>query len=88
MQRKSFFYFILFIFFVLANCRIGYSKEVLTLRDAVERALKANPQIAIAIKQKEEFFFQKNIVRAEFFPKLYLSYTFQRVDAGKGIPTR
>lgn len=88
MKGKPFFYFSFILLFVLNSFRLSYSKEVLTLREAIEKALKANPQITIAIKQKEEFFFQKNIVRAEFFPKLYLSYTFQRVDAGKGIPTR
>ncbi|MFN3504992.1 MAG: TolC family protein [Caldimicrobium sp.] len=89
MAGKKFFYFrlILVVFFILNAFKMGFSKEVLTLKDAIERALKANPQITIAIKQKEEFFFQKNLIRAEFFPKLYLSYTFQRVDQGKGRPT-
>lgn len=63
------------------------AKEALSLKEVVERALKVNPQIIVALRQKDEFFFQKNIIRAEFFPKLYLSYTFQRVDSGKNRPT-
>ncbi|MCS7199119.1 MAG: TolC family protein [Caldimicrobium sp.] len=64
------------------------AKEILSLRDTIERALKSNIQISIALKQKEEFFFQKSLIRAEFFPKLYLSYTFERRDLGKNLPTR
>lgn len=62
------------------------AKKILTLNEAVSLAIKTNPQISSALKQKEEFFFQKNIVRADFFPKLYLGYTYQRTDLGKNQP--
>lgn len=74
-------------FFFLGYINLLWAKETLSLKEAIERALKVNPQITSALKQKDEFFFQKNIIRAEFFPKLYLSYTFQRVDSGKNRPT-
>lgn len=75
------------LFLLLLIPYLAYGKKELTLREAVERAIKANPQVSAALKQKEEFSFQKNIIRAEFFPKLYLNYSFERRDLGKGAPT-
>ncbi|MGC9142108.1 MAG: TolC family protein, partial [Caldimicrobium sp.] len=62
------------------------AKKVLTLSEAVILAIKVNPQISSALKQREEFFYQKNIIRAEFFPKIFLDYTYQRTDLGKNLP--
>ncbi len=70
-------------FFIATNV---FAKKILTLSEAVNLAIKANPQISSALKQKEEFLFQKNIIRAEFFPKLYVNYTYQRIDQGKNLP--
>lgn len=77
----------IFIFFQLIFSANTFAKKILTLNEAVSLAIKANPQISAALKQKEEFFFQKNIIRAEFFPKFYLGYTYQRTDSGKSKPS-
>ncbi len=63
------------------------AQDTLSIKEVIERALKANPQITAAIKQKEEFFYQKKLIRSEFFPKIYLSYTFERLDRSKNLPT-
>lgn len=75
------------IFFQLIFSANTFAKKILTLNEAVNLAIKANPQISATLKQKEEFFFQKNIIRAEFFPKFYLGYTYQRTDLGKNKPS-
>ncbi len=81
--KRIFFLIIIFYAFLISE---AFSKKILTLSEAVSLAIKANPQISSALKQKEEFFFQKNVIRAEFFPKLYLNYTYQRTDLGKTQP--
>ncbi len=63
-----------------------WSKKVLSLKDAVEIAIKNNPEITAIFKEKESVEYKKNIIRAEFFPKLYLRYTWQRQDLGKNLP--
>ncbi|MCS7149962.1 MAG: TolC family protein [Caldimicrobium sp.] len=87
MKTISFRIFIITCFLFFGLVTKNFAKETLTLKDVIERALKSNPQIGMALIQKEEFFFQKNIIRAEFFPKLYLSYTFEKKDRGKNLPT-
>ncbi|PMP63106.1 MAG: hypothetical protein C0197_03330 [Caldimicrobium thiodismutans] len=83
-MKKIGFLSIFFIF--LAFSSQALAKKVLTLSEAVSLAIKANPQISSALKQREEFFYQKNIIRAEFFPKIFLNYTYQRTDLGKNLP--
>ncbi|MGC8872279.1 MAG: TolC family protein [Caldimicrobium sp.] len=83
-MKKIGFFSIFFIF--LAFSSQALAKKVLTLSEAVSLAIKANPQISSALKQREEFFYQKNIIRAEFFPKIFLNYTYQRTDLGKNLP--
>lgn len=84
---KSLQMFFFFLIFYLFSLNALFAKKVLTLSEAVSLALKANPQVSAALKQKEEFFYQKNLVRSEFFPKLYLNYTYQRQDLGKNKPS-
>jgi outer membrane protein TolC len=83
-MKKIGFLSIFFIFLALSSQALA--KKVLTLSEAVSLAIKANPQISSALKQREEFFYQKNIIRAEFFPKIFLNYTYQRTDLGKNLP--
>lgn len=77
--------FFLFIF-ILFPLQI-FAKRTLTLRDAVETAIKNNPLILSQILQRDEFVFQKKIIRAEFFPKLYINYSYERRDPGKNDPS-
>lgn len=79
--------FFLFIF-ILFPLQI-FAKRTLTLRDAVETAIKNNPLILSQILQRDEFVFQKKIIRAEFFPKLYINYdySYERRDSGKKDPS-
>ncbi|BAU23093.1 hypothetical protein THC_0701 [Caldimicrobium thiodismutans] len=86
-MAKTLRFLFIFIFFQLIFSANTFAKKILTLNEAVSLAIKANPQISAALKQKEEFFFQKNIIRAEFFPKFYLGYTYQRTDSGKNKPS-
>jgi outer membrane protein TolC len=76
-----------FIFINLSFSPKAQAKRVLSLKEAVSIAISQNPEVSAAIKEKESLSFKKNIVRAEFFPKLYLSYNYQRQDLGKNIPT-
>jgi outer membrane protein len=76
-----------FIFISLVFSSKAQAKRVLSLKEAVSLAISKNPEVSAAIKEKESLFFKKNIVRAEFFPKLYLSYNYERQDSGKNRPT-
>jgi len=76
---------IFFILLVIPVCALA--KRVLSLKDAVSIAIKQNPEISASLKEKETFFYQKNVVRAEFFPKVYLNYEYRRTDPGKDLPT-
>ena len=61
--------------------------QTLSLEDVILIGIKNNPQINIAGKIKDQYYYQKNIVRAGFFPYLYAEYSFQRWDRGKDEPT-
>lgn len=87
-KRNNFILLIIgFIIFHLLQVEYLYAQEKLSLKDTIERALKNNPQILLALRQKDEFFYLRNLVRSEFFPKLYLSYTYEKRDMGKNLPT-
>jgi TolC family type I secretion outer membrane protein len=78
-----------FIFISLSFYSKAQAKRVLSLKEAVSIAISQNPEVSAAIKEKESLFFKKNIVRAEFFPKLYLSYNYnyqKKEERGKNIP--
>jgi outer membrane protein len=89
MKKISFSIFLVsfFIFISLGFYSKAQAKRILSLKEAVSIAISQNPEVSAAIKEKESLFFKKNIVRAEFFPKLYLSYNYQRQDLGKYRPT-
>lgn len=79
-----------FIIFTLLPLFISqaFAKRTITLREAVETAIKKNPQILAQILQRDEFLYQKQIIRAEFFPKLFLSYSYESKDPGRETPNR
>ncbi|MCS7279068.1 MAG: TolC family protein [Thermodesulfobacteriaceae bacterium] len=82
------FYFLLlsgFSFFLYFT-NLGYSIQTFTLQEVILAGIKNNPEIKISEKIKEEYFYQKNLIRAEFFPKLYVNYNYQRYDMGKNKP--
>lgn len=60
--------------------------QTLSLEDAILIGIKNNPQINIASKIKEQYLYQKEFVKAGFFPYLYAEYSFQRLDQGKNAP--
>jgi len=74
-----------FIYFSWASNLWGV--QTLSLEDVILIGIKNNPQINITSKIKEQYFYQKNLVKSEFFPYLYLEYSFQRWDQGKNAPT-
>lgn len=76
----------LLIIFFYSFCPNLWGVQTLSLEDIILIGIKNNPQINIASKIKEQYFYQKNIVRAEFFPYLYAEYSFQRLDQGKNAP--
>lgn len=76
----------LLIIFFYAFCSNLWGVQTLSLEDVILIGIKNNPQINIASKIKEQYLYQKNIVRAEFFPYLYAEYSFQRLDQGKNAP--
>jgi len=84
---SSFSHFLFLIFFSILFSSPTQAKRILSLKDAVTLAISQNPEISAALKEKEALTFKKNIVRAEFFPKVYLNYNFQRQDSGKNLPT-
>ncbi len=89
-MKKIFLTIFLFSFFIFLNFGLTsqvQAKRVLSLKEAVSIAISQNPEISAAIKEKESTIFKKSIVRAEFFPKLYLSYNYQRQDLGKNSPS-
>jgi outer membrane protein TolC len=91
MKKISFSIFLVsfFIFTSLGFYSKAQAKRVLSLKEAVSIAISQNPEVSAAIKEKESLFFKKNIVRAEFFPKLYLSYNYnyqKKEERGKNIP--
>lgn len=73
--------------FLLILDKESFAKEVLTLEDLILLSVQHNPQIQIATKVKEQYTFQKEYIKAGFFPYLYLQYQYQRVDKGKNFPT-
>ncbi|PMP65744.1 MAG: hypothetical protein C0190_06390 [Thermodesulfobacterium geofontis] len=76
-------FLIIFFFSFYSNL---FGAQTLSLEDAILIGIKNNPQINIASKIKEQYYYQKNIVRAGFFPYLYFEYSFQRWDRGKDEP--
>ncbi len=68
-------------------CQHLYAKQFLSLSDVISLGIKNNPQIKISSKIKEEYFFQKNMIKAKFFPYLYLNYNYQRQDLGRNKPS-
>lgn len=81
------FLFLSVFFLILVKIEPVYSVETLTLQEIIMLGIKNNPEIKISEKVKEEFFYQKNLIRAEFFPKLYINYTYEKYDTGKNKPT-
>lgn len=89
MSKVKFYLFGLVLFFgfiILPFYKNAYGKEILSLEDLILLAVKENPQIQIALKVKEQYIFQKEYVKAGFFPYVYLQYQYQRVDRGKDLP--
>ncbi|HEA83676.1 MAG TPA: TolC family protein [Thermodesulfobacterium geofontis] len=85
---RKFLWFILFIWvFSFSWTSNLWGVQTLSLEDVILIGIKNNPQINIASKVKEQYFYQKNLVKSEFFPYLYLEYSFQRWDQGKNAPT-
>ncbi|MCD6548189.1 MAG: TolC family protein [Thermodesulfobacterium sp.] len=85
---RKFLWFILFIWvFSFSWTSNLWGVQTLSLEDVILIGIKNNPQINIASKVKEQYFYQKNFVKSEFFPYLYLEYSFQRWDQGKNAPT-
>lgn len=76
--------FLIILFFGFYSDLLGV--QTLSLEDVILIGIKNNPQINIASKIKEQYYYQKNIVRAGFFPYLYFEYSFQRWDRGKNEP--
>lgn len=85
MKFKNFriYLFLLFCFFYPFKL---WGLQTLSLEDIILIGIKNNPQINIANKIKEQYFYQKNLIRAEFFPYLYLQYTYERIDLGRNKP--
>lgn len=75
----------LVIFFFSFHSNL-WGVQTLSLEDVILIGIKNNPQINITSKIKEQYYYQKNIVRAGFFPYLYFEYSFQRLDQGKDEP--
>ncbi|MCD6489352.1 MAG: TolC family protein [Thermodesulfobacterium sp.] len=85
---RKFLWFILFIWvFGFSWASNLWGVQTLSLEDVILIGIKNNPQINITSKIKEQYFYQKNLVKSEFFPYLYLEYSFQRWDQGKNAPT-
>ncbi|RKX58841.1 MAG: hypothetical protein DRP29_05795 [Thermodesulfobacteriota bacterium] len=82
MKDKILYVILIFLFFT----SLTYSAEILSLKDVILLGIKNNPQIKISKKIKEQYFYQKNVVRSQFFPYIYFEYTFQRSDLGKNLP--
>ncbi len=76
----------LVIIFFWCFCAKLWGVQILSLKDAILIGIKNNPQIGITSKVKEQFFYQKNLVKSSFFPYLYAEYSFQRLDQGKNAP--
>ncbi len=77
-------YLFLLLFFIYPFKIWGI--QALSLEDVILIGIKNNPQINIVYKIKEQYFYQKNLVRAEFFPYIYLQYTYERIDLGRNEP--
>jgi len=85
---RKFLWFILFIWIFSFGWTFNlWAIQTLSLEDVILIGIKNNPQINIASKIKEQYFYQKNLVKSEFFPYLYLEYSFQKWDQGKNAPT-
>ncbi len=78
--KKILLFFLIVKLFMLGEGELALAKKILNLSSALNLALKNNPQIQAFIKQKEEFYFQKNLIRSEFFPKIFLNYNYQQSD--------
>ncbi|RKX58355.1 MAG: hypothetical protein DRP29_06740, partial [Thermodesulfobacteriota bacterium] len=73
---RKFLWFMLFILVFSFNWTYTlWAIQTLSLEDVILIGIKNNPQINIASKIKEQYFYQKNLVKSEFFPYLYLEYS-------------
>ncbi len=68
----------LVIIFFWCFCSNLWAVKVLSLRDVILTGIKNNPQVNITSKIKDQFFYQRNLVKSGFFPYLYVEYSFQK----------